>query len=162
MVRSCTRWPSRCRSWKGCGPDGIPAGRVSRSAGKVVTKRWGALLESPRGMRMQEPFRIVALTPAGQSEPTLVLAADRASCLGVVNAEIGPLPLLALERLAGKTRSPFGLKLRHLAEESIRVVEEFAPRGLGWLTLDAPFVLDNPETLARLADLDIRVIVEAI
>ncbi len=111
---------------------------------------------------MQEPFRIVALTPAGQSEPTLVLAADRASCLGVLNAEIGPLPLLALERLAGKTRSPFGLKLRQLAEDSIRVVEEFAPRGLGWLTLDASFVLDNPETLARLADLDVRVIVEAI
>ncbi|HWT32001.1 MAG TPA: beta-ketoacyl synthase N-terminal-like domain-containing protein, partial [Propylenella sp.] len=111
---------------------------------------------------MQDGFRIVALTPAGEAEPKLVVAADRADCHAVLHAELGPLPRAALERLAGRTRSPVGLKLRGLDADALRLVEDFAPRGLGWLMLDVAYVLQNPAILARLADLEVKVIVEAI
>ena len=56
-------------------------------------------------------FQIIALTPAGVADARLVLAADRAGCLGILNAEIGALPYAALETLSGRTRAPYGLKI---------------------------------------------------
>src|SRR5688572_15858519 len=112
-------------------------------------------------MMRDQPFRIVALTPAGRGEPTLVMAADRAGCLGVVNAEVGPLPMSDLEWLAGRTRQPFGVKLPRLDAETMQIVGELAPRGLGWLMLDAAFVLEQPGSLARCAEIGVKVIVEA-
>src|SRR5262245_15390537 len=110
----------------------------------------------------EQPFQILALTPAGVAAAELVAAADRAGCLGIVNGETGPLPATALQRLAGRTRRPFGLKLCGLDEEAFAAVAEFAPRGLGWLVIDAPAAVDEPTVLSRLAELGVRVIVEAI
>jgi hypothetical protein len=91
----------------------------------------------------EQQFRIIALTPAGPAGPELVMGADRAGCLGIINAEIGPFPGAALEQLAGQTRRPFGVKLVALDARSLAAVEESAPSGLGWLILDAAFVLDQ-------------------
>jgi acyl transferase domain-containing protein/NAD(P)-dependent dehydrogenase (short-subunit alcohol dehydrogenase family) len=107
------------------------------------------------------PFRIIALTPAGQGAPELVVAADRAGCLGVVNGEIGAVPAATLAQLAGRTRLPFGLKLCGLDAAAFEAVSEFAPCGLGWLVLDAPWILQHGEALGRLAELGVRVIIEA-
>ena len=109
----------------------------------------------------EQPFRIIALAPAGVPAPGLVVAADHAGCLGLLNAELGSLPVAALEQLSGRTKRPFGLKLNRLDTKALTVVEAFAPRGLGWLMLDAAYVLDNPEVLGTLADLDVKVVVEA-
>src|ERR1700757_813037 len=98
-----------------------------------------------------QQFRIIALTPAGQAGPELVVGADRAGCLGIINAEIGPFPEAALEQLAGQTRRPFGVKLAALDARSLAAVEEFAAVGLGWLILDAAFVLDQPAAMVRIA-----------
>ena len=55
----------------------------------------------------QRPFQVIALTPAGVADARLVLAADRAGCLGIVNAEIGTTPYAALDTLRGRTRAPY-------------------------------------------------------
>ncbi len=114
------------------------------------------------GIMGKQPFRIIALTPAGEAGAELVVAADRAGCLGIVNAETGPFPRAGLQALAGRTRSSFGVKLSGLDPRSVAGIAEFAPQGLGWLVLDAAFVLDQPAMLARLAELGVQVIVEAI
>ena len=69
----------------------------------------------------QRLFQIIALTPAGVADARLVLAADRAGCLGILNAEIGPLPYAALETLRGRTRMPFGLKVASMDDKILTV-----------------------------------------
>jgi len=109
----------------------------------------------------RRPFQIIALTPAGVANARLVLAADRAGCLGVINAEIGALPYAVLDTLSGRTREPFGLKLGALNDENLSSLECYVPAGLGWLVVDAAIVLDRPELLQRMVRCGLRVIVEA-
>ena len=106
------------------------------------------------------PFQIIALTPAGVADARLVLAADRAGCLGIINAEIGALPYAVLDKLRGRTRAPFGLKLAAIDDEILSGLEGYVPAGLGWLVVDASIVLARPELLQRMAGLGLRVIVE--
>ena len=108
------------------------------------------------------PFQIIALTPAGVADAKLVLAADRAGCLGIINAEIGALPYAVLDTLRGRTREPFGLKLGALDDESLSALEFYVPAGLGWLVVDASIVLARPDVLQRMVGCGLRVIVEAI
>ena len=107
------------------------------------------------------PFQIIALTPAGVADARLVLAADRAGCLGIINAEIGALPYAVLDTLRGRTREPFGLKLGALDDEILSSLECYVPAGLGWLVVDAAIVLGRPEVLQRMVGCGLRVIVEA-
>jgi acyl transferase domain-containing protein/NAD(P)H-dependent flavin oxidoreductase YrpB (nitropropane dioxygenase family)/NAD(P)-dependent dehydrogenase (short-subunit alcohol dehydrogenase family) len=108
------------------------------------------------------PFQIIALTPAGVADARLVVAADRAGCLGIINAEIGALPYAVLDTLRGRTREPFGLKLGALDDESLSALESYVPGGLGWLVVDASIVLARPEVLQRMVGCGLRVVVEAI
>jgi acyl transferase domain-containing protein/NAD(P)-dependent dehydrogenase (short-subunit alcohol dehydrogenase family) len=108
------------------------------------------------------PFQIIALTPAGVADPGMVLAADRARCLGILNAEIGPVPFAALDVLRGRTRAPFGLKLGAIDDATLSRLEGYVPEGLGFLVVDTAAALDRPELLRRMTALNLRVIVEAI
>ena len=105
-------------------------------------------------------FQIIALTPAGVADARLVLAADRAGCLGILNAEIGALPFAVLDTLRGRTRAPFGLKLAAIDDEILSSLECYVPAGLGWLVVDAAIMLDRPELLQRMTGIGLRVIVE--
>src|SRR5262245_5574088 len=107
------------------------------------------------------PFQIIALTPAGIADANLVLAADRAGCLGIINAEIGALPYDVLDTLRGRTRKPFGLKLGALDDEILSSLECYVPAGLGWLVVDAAIVFGRPEVLQRMVACGLRIIVEA-
>jgi len=108
----------------------------------------------------RQPFQIIALTPAGVADAKLVLAADRAGCLGIINAEIGALPFAVLDTLRGRARAPFGLKLAAIDDEILSSLEGYVPAGLGWLVVDAAIVLGRPELLQRMVGLGLRVIVE--
>ena len=69
-------------------------------------------------------FQIIALTPAGVADTRLVRAADRAGCLGIINAELGALPHAALQgALSGRTRAPYGLKVGALDDETVDGLE---------------------------------------
>ena len=105
-------------------------------------------------------FQVIALAPAGVADARLVLAADRAGCLGILNAELGPVPYAALETLSGRTRAPYGLKVAAIDDQAIARLESYVPTGLGWLVVDAPLALSRPELLPRLARSGLRVIVE--
>ncbi|QIB35179.1 type I polyketide synthase [Ancylobacter pratisalsi] len=111
---------------------------------------------------MHSLVQVIALTPAGHRDPSIALAASRAGFLGVVNGEIGPLPVAALEALASHARTPFGLKLAIADEEALALVSTFAPRGLEWLLLDASTVLADPDLLARLSGMGVHTLVELI
>ncbi|MGE3871219.1 MAG: hypothetical protein AB7F51_17125, partial [Pseudorhodoplanes sp.] len=106
--------------------------------------------------------RVIALTPAGHPDPSIAVAAARAGFLGVVNGEIGPLPVPAVDHLAQHARAPFGLKLPQLDDAALALIETNAPRGLNWLILDAEFVLADPQAIARLSALGVRTLVEVI
>ena len=67
----------------------------------------------------KRPFQVIALTPAGVADARLVLAADRAGCLGILNAEIGAVPYAALETLSGRTRAPYGLKITAIDDAAL-------------------------------------------
>jgi acyl transferase domain-containing protein/NAD(P)H-dependent flavin oxidoreductase YrpB (nitropropane dioxygenase family)/NAD(P)-dependent dehydrogenase (short-subunit alcohol dehydrogenase family)/acyl carrier protein len=105
-------------------------------------------------------FQIIALTPAGVADARLVLAADRAGCLGILNAEIGPLPYETLETLRGRTRMPYGLKMASLDDMALTDLERYLPAGLGWLLVDASFVFDRPDMLQRMTAKTVRIMVE--
>ncbi len=64
-------------------------------------------------------FQVIALAPAGVADARLVLAADRAGCLGILNAELGPVPYAALETLSGRTRAPYGLKVAAIDDQAM-------------------------------------------
>ena len=108
----------------------------------------------------ERSFQIIALTAAGVADTRLVLAADRAGCLGILNAELGALPYAALESLSGRTRAPYGLKIASIDDEAVARLESYLPTGLGWLVLDAPLALGRPELVPRLLRSGLRVIVE--
>src|SRR5208282_984870 len=108
----------------------------------------------------RQPFQIIALTPAGVADARLVLAADRAGCLGIINAEIGALPFAVLDTLRGRARAPFGLKFAAIDDEILSSLEGYVPAGLGWLVVDAAIVLGRPQLLQRMVGLGLRVIVE--
>jgi NAD(P)H-dependent flavin oxidoreductase YrpB (nitropropane dioxygenase family) len=105
-------------------------------------------------------FQIIALTPAGVADTRLVRAADRAGCLGIINAELGALPHAALQALSGRTRAPYGLKVGALDDETVDGLEGYVPTGLGWMVIDAKIALDRPQLLPRLLKSGMRVIVE--
>ncbi|MCS0494083.1 SDR family NAD(P)-dependent oxidoreductase [Ancylobacter sp. MQZ15Z-1] len=111
---------------------------------------------------MDDLVQIIALAPAGHRDPSIVLAASRAGFLGVVNGEVGPLPEAALAGLAAHARAPFGLKLAAVDGQALALVEAYAPRGLGWLLVDAAAVLADPELPARLSAIGVRTLVELI
>lgn len=106
-------------------------------------------------------FQIIALTPAGVPDVSLVLAADRAGSLGILNAELGPIPYKALTALSGRTRTPYGLKLATIDDETLTRLEVYVPRGLGWLVVPAPLAF-APGMLPRAAKFGLGIIVEAI
>src|SRR5579885_1968836 len=106
-------------------------------------------------------FRIIALTPAGQPGVELVAAAGRAGCLGIVNAEIGPLPVDALRTLAKRGAGPFGLKLGRIDRDAVATVVDYAGRGLEWLVIEAAEALAKAELLEELARLGVNVVPEA-
>src|SRR5581483_4461807 len=106
-------------------------------------------------------FQIIALTPAGVPDVSLVLAADRAGSLGILNAELGPIPYKALTALSGRTRTPYGLKLVTIDDETLTRLEMYVPRGLGWLVVPAPLAF-APGILPRAAKFGLGIIVEAI
>ncbi len=110
----------------------------------------------------QRSFQVIALTPAGVADARLVLAADRAGCLGILNAEIGTTPYTALEALSGRTRTPFGLKITTIDDETLSRLENYVSTGLGWFVVDAALILRRPDLLARMAKSGLRVIVETI
>ena len=105
-------------------------------------------------------FQIIALTPAGVAGARLVLAADRAGCLGVLNAEIGPLPYATLETLRGRTRMPYGLKVASLDEKALTDLQRYLSAGLGWLLVDASFMFDRPDLLQRMTASALHIMVE--
>ncbi len=110
----------------------------------------------------QRSFQVIALTPAGVADTRLVLAADRAGCLGILNAEIGTTPYTALDALSGRTRTPYGLKITTIDDETLSRLENYVPTGLGWFVVDAALILRRPDLLARMAKSGLRVIVETI
>ena len=105
-------------------------------------------------------FQIIALTPAGVAGARLVLAADRAGCLGVLNAEIGPLPYATLETLRGRTRMPYGLKVASLDDKALTDLQRYRSAGLGWLLVDASFMFDRPDLLQRMTASALHIMVE--
>ncbi|WP_029349950.1 type I polyketide synthase [Bosea sp. 117] len=111
---------------------------------------------------MELSVQIIALTPAGLPDPSIALAASRAGFLGVVNGEIGPLPVAAVEALAARVRGDFGLKIPALDAPALALIEAQAPGGLRWVILDADAVLADPSAIARLAALGVQTLVEVI
>jgi acyl transferase domain-containing protein/NAD(P)H-dependent flavin oxidoreductase YrpB (nitropropane dioxygenase family)/NAD(P)-dependent dehydrogenase (short-subunit alcohol dehydrogenase family) len=105
-------------------------------------------------------FQIIALTPAGVAGARLVVAADRAGCLGVLNAEIGSLPDATLETLRGRTRMPYGLKVASLDDRALTDLQRYRSAGLGWLLVDASFMFDRPELFRRMTASALHIMVE--
>jgi acyl transferase domain-containing protein/NAD(P)H-dependent flavin oxidoreductase YrpB (nitropropane dioxygenase family)/NAD(P)-dependent dehydrogenase (short-subunit alcohol dehydrogenase family) len=105
-------------------------------------------------------FQIIALTPAGVADPKLVLAADRAGFFGILNAELGALPYPILDKLRGRTRAPYGLKLATIDDEVVTKIERYVRVGLGWLVVDTSLVLGRPELMQRIAGSGLRLIIE--
>ncbi|MBL4812586.1 MAG: hypothetical protein JKX69_09595, partial [Rhodobacteraceae bacterium] len=112
---------------------------------------------------MSGMFRIVALTPAGLSDPGLAIAAQRAGHLGLLNGEL-PLPDGALEAgleaLATATTGGFGVKTASITQ-AMDLVGAFASRGLSVVVLEAPEALAQPEALAAIRAAGVQVLLEA-
>src|ERR1700746_2424147 len=105
-------------------------------------------------------FQIIALTPAGVAGASLVVAADRAGCLGVLNAEIGSLPYATLETLRGRTRMPYGLKVASLDDQALPDLQQYRSAGLGWLLVYASFMVDRPELFRRMTASALHIMLE--
>ena len=65
-------------------------------------------------------FQLIALTPAGTTDPTIAIAATRAGAVGVLDLEFRSHDQAALEavkRLAQFVRKPFGIRINGDADE---------------------------------------------
>lgn len=86
-------------------------------------------------------FKFFIFTPAGHDDPSLAIAASRASGIGIFNAEChaDSKPVInALERLAEFAHNAFGLKLGHNApDDLLDYILEHNSKGLRWLILEA-------------------------
>ncbi|WP_075222045.1 type I polyketide synthase [Acuticoccus yangtzensis] len=109
-----------------------------------------------------DDFRILALTPAGLADPRLVFAADRAGHLGILNAEIGAFPHDAIATLAGRTRSPFGVKLAKADDSVVEIVARHVADGVGWVIINAADALEFPAVIEKFSAVGVKVIVEAM
>ena len=109
---------------------------------------------------MRKSFGLIALTPAGHPDPSIAIAACRAGCVGVYNAEIDPDPerlRSGLDKLTQYAHAPFGLKLSSLDGPAGRLAREYLERGLEWLVLDAGPALENPARIGALRGLGCKV-----
>lgn len=109
-------------------------------------------------------FRIFVLTPPGQDDVSLAIAASRADEIGVFNAECHGCDddfVPALERLAKYASRPYGIKLgNHASPSNLDLVSQYSPRGLKWAILHQDLATQVTPWLNRFRAAGGQVIVE--
>jgi NAD(P)H-dependent flavin oxidoreductase YrpB (nitropropane dioxygenase family) len=109
-------------------------------------------------------FQFIVLTPAGQADASLAIAACRAGAVGVFNAEWGcheGFVRQALASLARHGRGPFGLKLADSATDPLwDDLTGYAAVGLRWLIVDAETCRRRRQQLRDCQGVGIAVLVE--
>ncbi len=105
-------------------------------------------------------FQIIALTPAGVADARLVLAADRAGCLGILNAGVGLCLLRFWTRCAAA-------RARRLASSSQQSTTRFCPVSNATCRPGSAGSLSTPRSCStdlscsqRMTGIGLRVIVE--